>query len=290
MPNLRDIKRRIRSVKNTQQITKAMKLVSASKLRKAQTAIVQARPYAVKMMEVLNHLAARCNHDLHPLLDDREGKKVLLLVITSDRGLCGSFNTNILRRAHQTLEMNPNLVISLITAGKKGNVFFKNKPHKILHDYTGWTREFDYLKATEIGNILSELFVQKEVDKVYMVYNEFKSVMQQEVVMEQLLPVVPEKLENGKGKDEQIVDYIYEPDEESILDVLLKRYMTVEVFRAFLESSASEHGARMTAMDAATRNAGEMIGALTLTYNKARQAHITKELIEIVNGAEALKG
>lgn len=289
MPNLRDIKRRIRSVKNTQQITKAMKLVSAAKLRKASQAILQARPYAVKMMEVLNHLSARCNHDLAPLLDDREGNKVLLLIITSDRGLCGSFNTNIIRRTLQALEKNPDREMSLMIAGKKGNDIFKNRPYKILKDYQGWSRDFDYLKATEIGDTLAELFAQKAVDKIYMIYNEFKSVMQQEVIMEQLLPIVPEKLEKGKEKSAE-VDYIYEPDEESILEVLLKRYMTVEVYRAFLESSASEHGARMTAMDAATRNAGEMIDGLTLTYNKARQTYITKELIEIVNGAEALKG
>ena len=288
MPNLKDIKRRIQSVKNTQQITKAMKLVAASKLRKAQQAILQARPYAVKMMEVLNHLAARCNSELHPLLDEREGHRHLLLIITSDKGLCGGFNTNIIRKTARYLKDNTQTENSLIIAGKKGNDVFRNRPVTITQDIIGWTKDFDYLKAQAIGENLATLFTEKKVDRVFMVYNEFKSVMQQEVVVEQLLPVVPEKVVHKD--DTFVVDYIYEPDEETILDELLKRYMTVEVYRAFLESSASEHGARMTAMDSATRNAGEMIGDLTLTYNQARQAYITKELIEIVNGAEALKG
>jgi F-type H+-transporting ATPase subunit gamma len=288
MPNLKDIKRRIQSVKNTQQITKAMKLVAASKLRKAQQAILEARPYAIKMMDVLNHLAARCNEDLHPLLEVREGKRHLFLVITSDKGLCGGFNGSIIRKTAQYLKDNDQNENSLFIAGKKGNDVFANRPVTIVENMIGWTKNFDCLKAQALGEKLAKMFSEKKIDKVFMVYNEFKSVMQQEVVIEQLLPVLPEKL--AHKDDTFVVDYIYEPDEESILDELLKRYMTVEVYRAFLESSASEHGARMTAMDAATRNAGEMIGGLTLTYNKARQAYITKELIEIVNGAEALKG
>lgn len=288
MPNLKDIKRRIRSVKNTQQITKAMKLVAASKLRKAQHAILEARPYAIKLMDVLNHLAARCNSDLHPLLDVREGNKHLFLIITSDKGLCGGFNGNIIRKTSEYLKENPQNQNSLIIAGKKGNDIFRNRPVKIVEEYIGWSKNFDYLKAQAIGQNLATLFSEKKVDKVFMIYNEFKSVMAQEVIVEQLLPIVPENLEDKK--DSFAVDYVYEPDEGAILDELMKRYMTVEVYRAFLESSASEHGARMTAMDNATRNAGEMIGDLTLTYNQARQAYITKELIEIVNGAEALKG
>lgn len=288
MPNLKDIKRRIQSVKNTQQITKAMKLVAASKLRKAQHAILEARPYAIKMMDVLNHLAARCNSDLHPLLDVREGNRHLFLLITSDKGLCGGFNGTLIRKMAKHLKDNSQNENSLIVAGKKGNDVFRNRPVTITEEIIGWTKDFDYLKAQAIGENLSTLFSEKKVDKVFMVYNEFKSVMQQEVVVEQLLPVVPENL--AHKDDTFAVDYIYEPDEESILDELLKRYMTVEVYRAFLESSASEHGARMTAMDSASRNAGDMIEGLTLTYNKARQAYITKELIEIVNGAEALKG
>ena len=221
MPNLKDIKRRIQSVKNTQQITKAMKLVAASKLRKAQQAIQQARPYAIKMMDVLHHLAARCNNDLHPLLDVREGQRHLLLIITSDKGLCGGFNSNIIRKTAQYLKDNTQNENSLIIAGKKGNDVFRNRPVTITQDIIGWTKDFDYLKAQAIGENLAALFTEKKIDRVFMVYNEFKSVMQQEVVVEQLLPVVPEKTTH---KDNMfVVDYIYEPDEETILDKLLKR-------------------------------------------------------------------
>jgi F-type H+-transporting ATPase subunit gamma len=288
MANLKVIKRRIQSVKNTQQITKAMKLVAASKLRKAQQAILEARPYAIKMMGVLNHLAARCSSDLHPMFEVREGNRHLFLIITSDKGLCGGFNSSIVRKISQHLKNNGRNENSLIVAGKKGIDIFRNRSVTVQEEIPVWTKDFDYIKAQGIAENLSTLFSEKKFDKVFMVYNEFKSVMQQEVVVEQLLPVVPEEL---SGKNSAIVvDYIYEPNEEAILADLLKRYMAVEVYRAFLESSASEHGARMTAMDSATRNAGEMIEGLTLTYNKARQAYITKELIEIVNGAEALKG
>jgi len=249
---------------------------------------MSARPYALKLMDVLNHLSARCNKDLHPLLDDREGNRWLVVVITADRGLCGGFNGNIIRKTNRVIEENSDKEIQLITAGKKGHTIFKSRDNKILHDHSGWTRDFNYLKASEIGSTLASLYTEKAVDRVYVLYNEFKSVMQQEVILEQLLPIVPENMDAGKGA-KVAVDYIYEPDEETILGTLLERYMTVEVYRAFLESSASEHGARMTAMDSASRNAGDMIGSLSLTYNKARQAYITKELIEIVNGAEALK-
>ena len=284
MPNLRDVKQRIRSVKNTEQMTKAMKLVSASKLRKAQVAIQTARPYAHKMREVMNHLVARCNKDLHPLLDNRTGNRVLLVVITADRGLCGAFNSNIVKMTQELIRENTDREIALFIAGKKGLDFFQSRPYKIQDKYLGWTKDFEYLKAVEIGDMLAQLFIENKTDRIYMVYNEFKSIMQQKVIREQLLPIVSEEA----GDD--LTDYIYEPDEETILEDLLKRYMTTQIYRAFLESSASEHGARMTAMDSASRNAKEMIGKLTLFYNRTRQAHITKELIEIVNGAEALKG
>lgn len=286
MATQRDIKRRIRSVKNTQQITRAMKLVSASKLRRAQESILSARPYAMKLMDMMRHLAARCNPDTHPLLQKREEKRILLVVITSDKGLCGGFNSNILRKAMRVIKENPGKEVFLIAAGRKGNIFFQVQGRKVLHDYAGWTKDFSFTQAMEIGDTLVNLYLQNAVDKIYVVYNEFKSVIQQEVIIEQLLPIVHEK----PAGEEEAVDYIYEPDEASILDDLLKKYMNVEVYRAFLESTASEHGARMTAMDNATRNAGEMIDTLTLNYNKARQAYITKELIEVVNGAEALQG
>ncbi len=284
MPNLRDAKQRIKSTKNTQQMTKAMKLVSASKLRKAQEAIQTVRPYGHKIREVMNHLVARCNKDLHPLLDDRTGNRVLLVVITADRGLCGGFNSNIVKMTQGLIDENKDRDISLFIAGKKGLDFFQNRPYPIEDKYLGWTKDFSYLKAIEIGEMLAKVFVENKADRIYMVYNEFKSIIQQEVIREQLLPIVPE--ESG----EDMMDYIFEPDEEAILEDLLKRYMTTQIYRAFLESSASEHGARMTAMDAASRNAKEMIDKLTLFYNRTRQAYITKELIEIVNGAEALKG
>ncbi len=285
MPSLRDIKRRIRSVKNTQQITKAMKLVSASKLRKAQEAIIRARPYALRTRKVLNSLAGRCEPDHHPYLSIREEKKVLIFLITSDKGLCGGFNSSLIKNTLETIREKEGKQVELIIAGKKGNDIFQNRPYKILHKFIGWTRDFEYAKAVEIAELLGTLFSGNTVDKIYIIYNEFKSVLQQTVVAEQLLPIASDEAEG----EEWLVDYVYEPDSDTILEHLLKMYLEVEVYRAFLESSASEHGARMTAMDNATRNAKEMIGHLTLFYNKARQAYITKELIEIVSGAEALK-
>ncbi|MCG8557382.1 MAG: ATP synthase F1 subunit gamma, partial [Proteobacteria bacterium] len=211
--------------------------------------------------------------------------RVLLVVITADRGLCGGFNSNIVKMTQELIEENKDRDISLFIAGKKGLDFFQSRPYPIEDKYLGWTKDFSYLKAVEIGEMLTQLFVENKTDRIYMVYNEFKSIIQQEVIREQLLPIVPEDI---SGDD--TTDYIFEPDGETILEDLLKRYMTTQIYRAFLESSASEHGARMTAMDAASRNAKEMIGKLTLFYNRTRQAYITKELIEIVNGAEALKG
>tara|TARA_B100000686_G_C16685053_1_gene914249 strand:+ start:363 stop:1223 length:861 start_codon:yes stop_codon:yes gene_type:complete len=286
MPSLSDIKRRIRSVKNTQQITKAMKLVSASKLRKAQEAILKARPYAVKTRQMLNSLAGRCDVDQHPFLKIRAEKKILIFLITSDKGLCGGFNSSLIKQAMETIREKEGKTIELIIAGKKGNDVFQSRPYGLLQKYIGWTRDFSFKKASEIADNLGTLFSEGAVDKIYIIYNEFKSVLQQNVVAEQLLPIAPDAAVEGEWH----VDYIYEPDSNTILERLLKMYLEVEVYRAFLESSASEHGARMTAMDNATRNAKEMIGQLTLFYNKARQAYITKELIEIVSGAEALKG
>ena len=290
MANLKELKNRIASVKNTRKITKAMQMVAAAKLRRAQEAAEQSRPYTTRFNAVMGGLAASVggSGSAPKLLSGTGSDQVqLMVVMTSERGLCGGFNSNIVKKAkaHAAALKAAGKTVKILTVGKKGRDQMKREYGDF---YIGHVDLTEYLKAQGIGENLSTLFSEKKVDKVFMVYNEFKSVMQQEVVVEQLLPVVPEKLAN---KDDTFaVDYIYEPDEESILDELLKRYMTVEVYRAFLESSASEHGARMTAMDSASRNAGEMIDGLTLTYNKARQAYITKELIEIVNGAEALKG
>jgi F-type H+-transporting ATPase subunit gamma len=209
-----------------------------------------------------------------------------LVIVTADRGLCGAFNANIIKKSMELIQSDTEHECSLFIAGKKGLDYYQNRPYEILDSFLGWTKEFDYLKAVEIGEMIARLFVEGKVDKVHLVYNEFKSVLNQEVIREQLLPIVPEE----STEDGSMMDYIYEPDEEAILEDILKKYMTLQVYRAFLESSASEHGARMTAMDSATRNAKEMIGKLTLFYNRTRQAYITKELIEVVNGAEALKG
>ncbi len=286
MPNLRDIKRRIRSVKNTQQITKAMKLVSASKLRKAQEAMLRARPYALKTKDVMNSLAARCDKDQHPLLNIREVKKVLILLITSDKGLCGGFNSYLNRKTNQLIKENEGNEISFLFAGKKGNAFFQSKGFSVVEDYSGWTKGYKFNMSADIAKKLTDVFLEEKADKVYIVYNEFKSVIQQEVIAQQLLPVVP-----GEAKESgQEVDYIYEPGQEGVLEQLLKMYVETVIHQSFLESIASEHGARMAAMDNASRNAKEMIEQLTLFYNKARQAYITTELTEIVSGAEALKG
>jgi F-type H+-transporting ATPase subunit gamma len=286
MPNLRDIKRRIRSVKNTQQITKAMKLVSASKLRKAQEAMLRARPYALKTKDVMDSLAARCDKDQHPLLNTREVKKVLILLITSDKGLCGGFNSYLNRKTNELIKENEGNEISFLFAGKKGSVFFQNRGFPVVEDFSGWTKGYKFDMSAEISKKLTDVFLEEKADKVYIVYNEFKSVIQQEVIAQQLLPVVP-----GEAKESgQEVDYIYEPGQEGVLEQLLKMYVETVIHQSFLESIASEHGARMAAMDNASRNAKEMIGQLTLFYNKARQAYITTELTEIVSGAEALKG
>ncbi len=285
MASLRDIKRRIKSVKNTQQITRAMKLVSAAKMKRAQDAILAARPYAIKMMDVMSSLACRVDTAAHPLLSRREEKKTMLVVITSDKGLCGGFNGNIIRRTLRVIEDKGMDNISLVVVGKKGRDYFKAKRYGISKEYVDFFRVFSYQRASLIVKDIIDGYTSKEVDSVYVIYNEFKSVIQQKVVAESLLPIPNLVCKVG----EEPPDYLYEPSAEVILDDLLKKYVEIEVYRALLESISSEHGARMTAMDSATRNASEMINRLTLTYNRARQAAITKELIEIVSGADALK-
>jgi F-type H+-transporting ATPase subunit gamma len=285
MASLRDIKRRIKSVKNTQQITRAMKLVSAAKMKRAQEAILAARPYAMKMMDVMSSLACRVDTTAHPLLSRREEKNIMLVVITSDKGLCGGFNGNIIRRTLRFMEEKKGCNISLTVVGKKGRDYFRVKKYGISKEYVDFFRVFSYQRASLIVKDIIDTYTSEQIDSVYVVYNEFKSVIQQRVVAESLLPIPPLVCKIG----EEPVDYLYEPSAEVILDDLLKKYVEIEVYRALLESISSEHGARMTAMDSATRNASEMISKLTLTYNRARQAAITKELIEIVSGADALK-
>jgi F-type H+-transporting ATPase subunit gamma len=285
MSTLRDIKRRITSVKNTEQITKAMKMVAASRLRRAQDAILASRPYAHKMLEVLSSLALRTNPQAHPLLATREPEKVDLLVVTSDRGLCGAFNSNIIRRAERFMAEHPDWEFTLHLVGRKANDYFKRRNYEIRKVSLNILSDISFSHAVAIGNDMVENYLGEEFDQVYMVYNEFKSAIQQTVIVEQLLPIKPMDI----TEDVSAVEYSFEPSEEVLLEELLPRHINTQVYRVFLESVASEHGARMTAMEAASRNAEEMIDKLTILYNRTRQAAITTELIEVVSGKEAMK-
>ena len=285
MSNLRDIKRRIQSVRNTEQITKAMKMVAASRLRRAQETILASRPYALKMLEVLSSLALRTNPEAHPLLVTREPKKVDMIVVTSDRGLCGAFNSNILRKAQQFMAQNPDWEFTLHLVGRKAVEYFKRREVNTRKVSLNILADVSYPHAMAIGNDVVENYLEEEFDQVFMVYNEFKSAIQQRVIVEQLLPIKPMDI----SEDHFAVEYIFEPSEDVILAEILPRHISIQIYRVLLESVASEHGARMTAMDAASKNAGEMIDRLTLLYNRSRQAAITKELMEVVSGAEAIK-
>ena len=292
--SLRDIRKRIASVRSTQQITKAMKMVAAAKLRRAQESILATRPYAKKMLEVLTSLAARTSAEAHPLLARREPRRVEVVVFTSDRGLCGAFNMNLIQRAEKFMEeekaRTEELALSFI--GRKGRDYFRRRKVTIRREYVNFFGKVDYLMASRIGQELVQAYTEKRVDRIYLLYSEFRSAIQQRVVLEKILPVTPEAGPQAPAPTmgaQTAVEYIYEPSEGEILDKLLPMYVEVQIYRALLESLASEYGARMTAMENATKNAAEMIEKLTLVYNKARQASITKELIEIVSGAEALK-
>jgi F-type H+-transporting ATPase subunit gamma len=289
--SLRDIRKRIASVRSTQQITKAMKMVATAKLRRAQESILATRPYASKMFDVLSSLASRTSPDVHPLLSRREPKRVEVVVFTSDRGLCGAFNMNLIQRAERFMEEEKGreeLVYSFI--GRKGRDYFRKRRVNIRREYINLFGKVDFPLASRIGQDLVQAYVEGKVDAIYLLYSEFRSAIQQRIVLEKILPVSPKTQEGAEeGKKTPAVDYIYEPSEREILGQLLPMYVEVQIYRALLESVASEFGARMTAMENATKNAAEMIDKLTLVYNKARQASITKELIEIVSGAEALK-
>ena len=287
MPSLIDIRRRVRAVKSTQQITKAMKMVSASKLRRAQERVVNARPYAQKMLRVLNSLASRVDSSAHPLLAqqaDPAAGRTLLIVITADKGLAGSFNTNIIKNATQFLNENPARQAALGLVGRKGRDFFRRRGYDVRYEDVGLFASLKFSHAQAVAKRAIEEFVEGRVSSVYLVYNEFRSVMNQRVVIERLLPIA--RLEDESGAP--AVDYLYEPGPDQILNELIPQHVEMQLYRALLESAASEHAARMTAMDAATRNASEMIDALTLYMNKVRQAAITREIIEVVSGAEAL--
>jgi len=316
MPSLLDLRRRIRAVKSTQQITKAMKMISASKLRRAQDRVVGARPFALQMQRVLNSLASRVDPSSHPLLAERDpgagapgsGKegadqKVLLIVVTADKGLCGGFNTNIIKAASGFIN-NAGARVCLGLVGRKGRDFFKRRGFEIRVEEIGIFQRVKYADAKRIAEAAIEEFTSGRVSTVFIVYNEFKTVMQQRVVTEQLLPIPKSAMGSdaraaqGRSADLQVgqtkapvagdIDYIYEPGPAQILGELLPKHIEIQVYRALLESAAAEHAARMTAMDAATKNSGEIIDTLTLYMNKVRQAAITREIIEVVSGAQAL--
>lgn len=288
--NIKIIRTRIASVKNTQKITRAMKLVAAARLRKAQENIVRMRPYAHQTLHMLSSLAARAGDDeaLHPLLARREPKNVLLIVLSSDRGLAGSFNASVSKAAfrHYNELTAQGSKVTVGAVGRKGRDYLRRRDVEIKHSFSNIYEGLDYHKANIIGDAVVADYAGRNLDACYLVYNEFKSAITQKVTIEKLLPIEPMPVTEG----ESATDYIYEPDQHTLLNTLLPLYVNVEIYRALLESVASEHGARMTAMDNATRNAKDMIARLTLQANRARQAAITTELMEIIGGAEALKG
>jgi len=284
MPSLLDIRRRIRSVKNTQQLTKAMKTVSAAKLRRAQERVMSARPYADQLRNVLGNLAGRVENIEHPLLEVRPEERILLVVVTADRGLCGAFNSNLTRTAQNFLRDHASQQATLYPVGRKGRDFFRRREAPIASDFVNFFNKLDYGHAREIAQQIIELYTQARVDAVYIVYNEFKSAIQQRITLEKLLPLGRAEL----IQPESPIEYIFEQPPQQVFDRLLPRYVEIQVYRALLESVASEHGARMAAMDTASRNAGDMIESLTLNMNRVRQAAITREIIEVVSGAGAL--
>jgi F-type H+-transporting ATPase subunit gamma len=293
MATLRDIRRRIRSVESTQKITRAMKLVAAAKLRRAQERIVSARPYAVKMAELLSSLVRRAEGEAHPLLVRRPAARKRLVIITADKGLCGAFNSNILRASLAFLREQGETSVTLVVVGKKARDFYRRRQYEIKSEMLGFFDRLAYSHAQELAGGLMQEYLSDEVDEVHLLYNEFRSVAVQRVKREQLLPIESAEAVDGQGgqggAEGAAGDYIYEPSPEAILAALLPRHVTTQVYRALMESVAGEYGARMTAMEAATKNAKEMISVLSIQYNKARQERITKELLDIVGGAEALR-
>ena len=284
MATLRDIQRRIRSVQSTQKITRAMKLVAAAKLRRAQERIVSARPYAAKMAELLGNLVSGSDEAVHPLLEQREGPRRQIVIITADKGLAGAFNSNIIRRSLELIRESSAVDLTLVVVGRKARDFYRRRPYTVKRDLIGFWDRLAYSHACELADFFMEQYLSGEVDEVWLLYNEFRSVAVQRPVRMRLLPI-PRTEEHAADT----VDYIYEPGPEEILGELLPRHVRMQVYRALMESAAGEHGARMTAMEAATSNAKEMIEVLTIQYNKARQEKITKELLDIVGGAEALR-
>jgi len=285
MATLREIRRRINSIKSTQQITRAMKMVAAAKLRKAQENILAARPYARKIDEMIHHLIAQQEIGGIPLLAVRPPQRVTLIVITGDRGLCGSFNSNIIKKVLQQIDSHRDKEIALVCIGRKGFDFFRKRNLRIDNKYLQIFNQLEYIHARQITDYIVQQYIAQQTDLVEIVYNEFKNAVQQFVVVEKYLPLTAEEFA-GELRN---VSYLYEPDQISLLNALLPKHLNLQTWRILLESNAAEQGARMTAMENATENAGDLIDELTLHYNKTRQAVITREISEIVGGAEALK-
>ncbi|OGK94879.1 MAG: ATP synthase F1 subunit gamma, partial [Candidatus Rokubacteria bacterium RIFCSPHIGHO2_02_FULL_69_13] len=282
MATLRDIRRRIRAVQSTQKITRAMKLVAAAKLRRAQERILEARPYAHKMADLLGNLALRTAPERHPLLARREGGRRQIVIITADKGLCGAFNTNVIRRSLEFIRQSEEAGLTLVVVGRKARDHYRRRAWTVKSEMLGFFDRLAYSHAAELSTRLIQDYLTEETDEIHLIYNEFRSVSVQRVVREQLLPITPAAV----PADAAVVDYLYEPSADAILAALLPRHVTIQAYRALMESLAAEYGARMTAMEAATKNASEMIDLLTIQYNKARQERITKELLDIVGGAE----
>jgi F-type H+-transporting ATPase subunit gamma len=295
MATLLDFRRRIRSVKNTQQITRAMKFVAAARLRRAQESALAARPYAAELARMLRSIMSRIDEPQHPLLAKREEKNVLVIVLSGERGLAGAFNSNILRKANDFIRKLSGKKVVTIPVGKKGRDSLRKAGFQFAAEYINVLAKVEFSVAREISALVTELYMKEEIDAVYIVFSEFKSVMTANLVVQKLLPVEEIKenedkaaantKDGDKKRDETPIDYIYEQPEEQLLGKLLPRYIETQVLRSMLESSAAEYAARMVAMDSATKNAGDVIEALTLHMNKVRQAAITKEIIEIVSGA-----
>jgi len=287
MPSLLDFRRRIRSVKNTQQITRAMKFVAAARLRRAQESAIAARPYANELARVLRSTMARIDEPQHPLLAKRTEERILVIILTGERGLAGAFNANILRKANEFLRANRDKKLSIVPVGKKGRDSLKRAGFTFAAEYINVLAKVEFATAREIAGLASELYAKGEIDSVYLIFSEFKTVITANLKVEKLLPVEPETAASETAVEQAVsqVDYIYEQPPEKLLGALLPKYVEAQLLRAMLESSAAEYAARMAAMESATRNAGEVIQALTLHMNKVRQAAITKEIIEIVSGA-----
>lgn len=291
MPSLLDMRRRIKSVKNTQQITKAMKMVAAAKLKRAQDRVTAARPFAEKMSEVLGGLSTKVTDFSHPLLDERGDERYLIVLVSADKGLCGGFNTNIMKAAQNFMRQNADKQAEMIPVGRKGRDFFRRRDIEFVEEYIGLTGtgRVDYADAANIAQKIIKTFTEDTtIDKVFLVFTQFKTVLSQEVKIEQLLPIprlAPEETDEQSGAE---AEYIYEQPPAEIFGKLLPKQVETQVYRAMLESIASEQGSRMTAMDSASKNAGELIDSLTLNMNRIRQAAITKEIIEVVSGAAAL--